>query len=340
MDGLVVLSALGIGFAVWFLLAMGLARRGKGWLSRNLIGAAAGLSSLFVVVGLADAIGLIDTSKRDEESVRSTSKPQPSGPATEAALPPPPASVPPQDPPAMAPTDLVVSLDFTPPAPSEPVRIHTNLPSGTDLMVTVSEKGGRGDTFQDKTRVSEGSANAGPFGRGGSLPDGLYEIEVLMPIAEVQNEEVRTRIGAHGERLKGPLVSSGEHGIIVRRTIEFPVGTASIEEAERKAKLEEKALLAKAKGLLQNVIDLEIKARAMDGPRVSNIGRCGELMRQLQPIAERLRDEANELPMHLFGPGAAAGHLVLGCSCLNSAPEHRALALKIIAETKERYASM
>lgn len=78
----------------------------------------------------------------------------------------------------------------------------TNLPDGTELMVTVARKE-IGYMAQDKARVSEGKFQAGPFSRrGAGLSPGNYNLEVLTPYAAVQPAAVRAVMGNKGVALR------------------------------------------------------------------------------------------------------------------------------------------
>lgn len=69
----------------------------------------------------------------------------------------------------------------------------TNLPEGTELMLTIARKD-IGYMAQAKAYVSAGKFQAGPFSnRGTALSPGSYTIEVLTPYVAVQPATVRER---------------------------------------------------------------------------------------------------------------------------------------------------
>ena len=95
----------------------------------------------------------------------------------------------------------------------------------------------------------------------------------------------------------------------------------------------EKADLAEARRLLKEVTDLERKARPMERLRTSpsntDLAKCGEMMRDLQPQAEALADQTTKLPLRLrVDVGAAAGNMVLCASCKKDARDFCAMVKK------------
>lgn len=89
----------------------------------------------------------------------------------------------------------------------------TNLPEGTQLQVVVERESSRVRWRNRAVVDGEGAFEAGPFGPGSGLPDGIYLIEVNMPPANVQPAAVRQRIGERGEHLAGELVREANHGL-------------------------------------------------------------------------------------------------------------------------------
>jgi len=83
---------------------------------------------------------------------------------------------------------------------------YTNLPEGTDIMVSVSRKkiGYFGDT---KTTVKDGRFQTKHFDASNmALPSGEYKIEISTPLPDFEPESVREIIGKKGENLKGKWV--------------------------------------------------------------------------------------------------------------------------------------
>jgi hypothetical protein len=128
--------------------------------------------------------------------------------------------------------------------PEHPVIVgKTNLPDGTELMVTISRKA---SSFmaQDKTRVMKGEFRAGPFSQNGSaLNPGTYAIEISSPIASVQPASVQTVIGQGGSNLGGPLAKRSEFGgKVIEYKTTFQVGggknSASLDQVSRQQERE------------------------------------------------------------------------------------------------------
>src|SRR5215216_1377674 len=93
----------------------------------------------------------------------------------------------------LTPTVSDVTLIIEPPSGKGPHRATaiTSLPDGTSLMFTVASKSRPGESYQDTAVVTGGRAEAGPFGKEGKLPPGQYEVDVTMPIPDVQSPETR-----------------------------------------------------------------------------------------------------------------------------------------------------
>ena len=116
------------------------------------------------------------------------------------------------------------------------VRIQgtTNLPTGTELMLSVDERAEGG--FQGGSKCSvlaDGSFQSELFGPANGLDEGAYVAQVLMPIPRVQPDHVRKIIGENGEKLMGPLVESGKIGITVSASQEFTIGDAQASERQK-----------------------------------------------------------------------------------------------------------
>jgi hypothetical protein len=101
----------------------------------------------------------------------------------------------------------------------------TNLPHGTELMVTISRKESS-YMGQSTARVSNGEFRVGPFSqKGAPLNHGTYMLEVTSPLASLQPPNVQRIIGRDGSKLEGPLVKKsilGENA--VQYEITFQVG--------------------------------------------------------------------------------------------------------------------
>ncbi|MEZ5832594.1 MAG: hypothetical protein R3D05_15580 [Dongiaceae bacterium] len=112
---------------------------------------------------------------------------------------------------------------------------ETNLPDGTVVMVTLSRTAD-GYAEQDITSVQNGGFRAGPFEQHGRpLSQGLYDIQVMVPVSWMQPQHVQAVIGRDGERLEGPFVRQSD--FLRARVIEYhqdlPIGDPFAAEWDR-----------------------------------------------------------------------------------------------------------
>lgn len=122
--------------------------------------------------------------------------------------------------------DVSIALEVTT-LPDNRVRLHgrANLPPGTELMLSVAEKGVRGYVSQAKSVISEqGEFNTDALGPQTGFQEGCYIAEVVMPIPAVQPKVVQRAIGDDGENLTGPLVKKTALGTTVSQKTEFVIG--------------------------------------------------------------------------------------------------------------------
>jgi hypothetical protein len=130
---------------------------------------------------------------------------------------------------AQATSAFSVSITTTLEGGDKPTVIgKTNLPNGTELMVTLSRKESS-YMAQDKAVVSNGQFRAGPFSQKGTpLNPGVYQIEVSSPLAALQPQSVRAVIGQDGGKLEGPLAKKSQFGgKVVEYRSTTKIGTAS-----------------------------------------------------------------------------------------------------------------
>lgn len=129
--------------------------------------------------------------------------------------------------------------------PNRSVRIggKTNLPKGTQLMISVEEKAVSGFIGQSKCSVEDGGRfQSEPFGRSDGLPEGVYVVDVVMPIVRLQPPHVQKIVGVNGERLYGPLVKRDALGVSVRSSSELNVGghtAAAVQKRRVQERLQE-----------------------------------------------------------------------------------------------------
>ena len=137
---------------------------------------------------------------------------------------------------------MVVTIDAHNVGGNRPQIVgHTNLPDGTELMIAVR----RPDIkfmAQDKTIVRGGSFQSAQFSdKARDLMPGSYIIEITMSIPTFQAPSVRAVVGAHGEKMTGPLVRPALAGDkMIEYKTSFAVAGQSTEKevAARKAQSE------------------------------------------------------------------------------------------------------
>lgn len=134
---------------------------------------------------------------------------------------------------------LVVTISITVEGIDRPIVIgETNLPDGTVVTVTLSRTAD-GYAKQFITSVQNGAFRAGPFEQHGQpLGQGLYDIQVMVPVAWKQPRHVQAVIGRDGERLEGPLVKLSEafRANVVEYHQSLPIGDEfAVERARREA---------------------------------------------------------------------------------------------------------
>ena len=99
---------------------------------------------------------------------------------------------------------------------------NTNLPEGTILKVIIDEE--RGNYLsEDQVTIAGGSFQTGLFGSEAGLEYGPYSVEIRSAYANEQPEDVRERIGAHGENLVGDLVGHDQSETVARLVARFVV---------------------------------------------------------------------------------------------------------------------
>lgn len=125
--------------------------------------------------------------------------------------------------------------------PSRPVlNGQTNLPNGTELMITISRKESN-FSAQDKVKVAGGKFRSQRFSQKGTdLNPGKYKVDLVMPFAAGQSQSVRSILGDHGEKLTGPLVKHEKLGNYLRYVSTFQVGASSDSKADKAAREQER----------------------------------------------------------------------------------------------------
>lgn len=125
---------------------------------------------------------------------------------------PPPAPTQPAKP-VPAPFDGIVTLSARLEGGAKPAVVGvTNLPDGTELMITLYRKQSA-YSGQDKATVSDGAFSAGPFSlQGTDLNSGKYTIDIGTPLAAFQPANVQVAFGDNGSNLRGPLTGPSPIG--------------------------------------------------------------------------------------------------------------------------------
>lgn len=150
--------------------------------------------------------------------------------------------------------------------------IQTNLPDATTLVVSVKGVGSSGlangrYSAQKEVTVSGGNAVAGPFQNGNvPLPAGEYDVEIKMPDAGMQPENVQRVIGEKGENLRGDIVFSSEDE---GKYVEYDLPWEMVDFAENLSEREQLLCLA-------TFCDVVINRRSMELEKHPNALRYTE----------------------------------------------------------------
>ena len=91
------------------------------------------------------------------------------------------------------------------------VTVETNLPDETNIIVSLVGTGDSDDTgyntnykADDSLQIVDGKAVAGPFSNNGvALPFGDYKVEVTVPLAETQPQDVQKVFGKNMRNVRG-----------------------------------------------------------------------------------------------------------------------------------------
>jgi hypothetical protein len=125
----------------------------------------------------------------------------------------------------------------------------TNLPDGTELMITLRRESSN-YAGQDKTTVVNGEFQAGPFAQGDSgLNPGEYEIQVSSPLAMLQPASVRAEIGEKGDKLQGEFTKKAIDPFDDQRVVAF--STKAIVAGEQSSSLDAAARQQAESDLIQ-----------------------------------------------------------------------------------------
>lgn len=100
------------------------------------------------------------------------------------------------------------------------VTVETNLPDETNIIISLVGAGNSNDTgyntnykADNSLQIVDGRAVAGPFSNNGvALPFGNYKVEVTVPLAETQPQDVQKVFGKNMRNVRGDLVVEDEGG--------------------------------------------------------------------------------------------------------------------------------
>jgi len=211
-------------------------------------------------------------------------------------------------------SDVTIDVNVTE-LPDRRIRLHgtTNLPTNTNLMLSVEERMQGGFHGQSKCSVaSDGSFSSEAFGPSGGLKDGLYIAEVVMPIPRVQPDDVKKIIGENGENLSGPLVENGSFGITLSAKKEFTIGGAQAAQAQQQRAKNAQESIAKLKFDICVQLERLLEFKDKQDFKTYGFGRGGPYHKWLTDV-EALRDSqpkglTHAVPLALR---AAPGDLIM-----------------------------
>lgn len=99
----------------------------------------------------------------------------------------------------------------------------TNLPDGTEVLVSVFRKESR-YSAGDKTTVAGGRFSTGPYSdQGASLKPGKYDLSITAPLYEVQPVAVKPLLGKNYANFSGALLVKSPYGTIAEYRTTFMV---------------------------------------------------------------------------------------------------------------------
>jgi hypothetical protein len=144
---------------------------------------------------------------------------------------------------------------------------RTNLPAGTELIVSLEREASAYKAESKSVVGSDGCFTSEPFSQGGEpINPGAYVIDVLMPVTGVQPQSVRAIVGDRGQNIIGPLVKRFAHlGKIAEYKASFIAGAADTQkdadarqsatddDKKRRADLRLSAVLLATKILKENL---------------------------------------------------------------------------------------
>jgi hypothetical protein len=179
---------------------------------------------------------------------------------------------------------------------------ESNLPTRTQIIISVTESVPNGSIYQSKTAVrSDGSFQSEVFGANDGLQEGKYIADVTVPYFKVQPSDVQKQLGKNGENLKGPLVKTNElFGSTASLSKEFIVGNADALQIQSNRS---KELARKYRDWLNKIVELHQRlqvARSTSSPQSNNLeslANWGRFARQYQSDNQQLQQELMTMPL-------------------------------------------
>lgn len=161
---------------------------------------------------------------------------------------------------------LNVSMSIKTEGGNKPAVIgKTNLPDGTDVMVSISRKESS-YSGQAKAKVTKGEFRTASFTqKGAPFNPGIYKLEVTVPYAPTQPASVKAIIGEHGERLQGNLVKKSALGKYAVYRTTFKIGGTVSAEKDKVARQQDKRDVEEWKN--KNCKDICITLQVQSGMR-------------------------------------------------------------------------
>ena len=194
------------------------------------------------------------------------------------------------------------------------VRGRTNLPVGTKLIVSVDESGPAALIGQAKCSVRNGGEYSTDAIGDGRLADGVYSVDVVMPLARVQPTEVRQSMGEQGENLHGPLVHESEMGgKIVEAKTSLTVGGTGAIQTQRQRAVDEVKKYDELTGAVEALHSQLQPARSMDDQKWGQFAQTFKAdLKALQAKLELVRQD-NDCGMDLNVAAAYLGDILIEC---------------------------
>ena len=130
------------------------------------------------------------------------------------------------------------------------VTVETNLPDETNIIVSLVGAGDSDDTgyntnyqADDSLQIVDGKAVAGPFSNNGvALPFGDYKVEVTVPLAETQPQDVQKVFGKNMRNVRGDLVVEDEGGNYLYKETAFTMSNLASGLTAQEKKLYDAAM--------------------------------------------------------------------------------------------------